>query len=107
MHAFLIVITIHFQARWYWKDLFRCAIDYNVLGDVKYDTSGQSAYVESHAFKFADTTSIAFACTIKVCSPSKENCADTTVTQTSLFVIVAHFVLNIFTFSRLNAHLWR
>ncbi len=61
--------------------LYRCSVDPVLVGELVYAPEGETAWVESHAFKFADTTYLSFSCTIQLCSEfsGKRTCENLSV----------------------------
>uniref|UniRef100_A0A914WM63 ZP domain-containing protein n=1 Tax=Plectus sambesii TaxID=2011161 RepID=A0A914WM63_9BILA len=52
-----------------------CAIDPVIMPDLTYDTTGNAkAYVESHAFKFADQPTVFFQCVVQLCNKGEPEC---------------------------------
>uniref|UniRef100_A0A915BVY6 ZP domain-containing protein n=1 Tax=Parascaris univalens TaxID=6257 RepID=A0A915BVY6_PARUN len=50
-----------------------CAVDPVIVGDLVYGKGAKEAHVYSYAFKFADTSHVAFQCTVQLCSDLEDD----------------------------------
>lgn len=51
---------------------FRCPVDKNIVGPLVYSPDMSTAWVETHAFKFADDVNLYFKCEISLCQKAAE-----------------------------------
>lgn len=63
-----------------------CAIDPVILPDLTYNQELNRAYVEAHAFKFADKVTTYFQCAVSLCMKNDGACVGLTVTNLRVYV---------------------
>jgi hypothetical protein len=55
-------------------DIDGCAVDPIIQPDIKYDESLTKAYVETHGYKFSDTSVLNYQCVIELCKKAQGEC---------------------------------
>lgn len=59
-------------------DIDGCAVDPIIQPDVKYESSLRKAYVETHGYKFSDTSVLNYLCVLELCKKATGECAGLT-----------------------------
>lgn len=62
----------------------RCSVDPVILAELKYDPTLTKATAETFGFKFSDTSSLQFFCSVEVCQKKSLDCAGMTVRLNSV-----------------------
>lgn len=55
-------------------DIDGCAVDPIIQPDIKYDPSLTRAYVETHGYKFSDTSVLNYQCVVELCKKAQGEC---------------------------------
>lgn len=61
-------------AKFDFHDIDGCAVDPIIMSDIKYEPSLTRAYVETHGFKFSDTSVLNFVCVLELCKKAQGEC---------------------------------
>jgi len=55
-------------------DIDGCAVDPIIQADIKYEPSLTKAYVETHGYKFSDTSVLNYQCVVELCKKAQGEC---------------------------------
>ena len=55
-------------------DIDGCSIDPIIQADISYEESLTKAYVETHGYKFSDTSVLNYQCVIELCKKAQGEC---------------------------------
>lgn len=59
-------------------DIDGCAVDPIIQADIKYDASLTRAFVETHGYKFSDTSVLNYQCVLELCKKAQGECDELT-----------------------------